>query len=161
MPLGAECIDITCDYEWITEELRELPKQSAFFSDVPDDPEYVRSYLMNLDAHCIMSGWCVREEGAFLLYTTHKPWYANRVEASEMILWVPAERRGKSRAALQLVQRFTEWVDATPEIYCAHAGSSLDIVEKEKVLKLYEHFGWQRHDSGVIRKKACVDGKYS
>lgn len=148
------------DFSWITDELRELPTQSAFFEDVPDDPEHVMSAFLGMYDNSVLGGWCVPEEGAFLLFTVYTPWWANRVEASELILWVPAERRGKTRAAFQLVLEYTQWADDA-RIHCAHAGSSLDIVEAEKVLKLYEHFGWQRHGSGVIRRKACVDGKPS
>lgn len=149
------------DFSWITQELRELPKQSVFFEDVPDDPEYVQSAFQAMHDNSALDGWCVPEEGAFLLFTVYIPWWANRVEASELILWVPAERRGRSRAALELVRRYTTWADKADWIHCAHAGSSLDIVDADKVLKLYEHFGWQRTSSGVTRRKTCVDGKSS
>ena len=130
------------------QELRELPKQSEFFADVPDDPEYVENYLETLMAENVLKGVCNYDKKSFLLFTEVRPWYANRIEIHEMILWVPERFRG-ARTAYELIREFTSVaLDLHP--HSIHAGHTLDITEKERTLRLYEKAGYSRHHGGVI-----------
>lgn len=140
---------LASDIDWIVEELRDLPNQSAFFKDVPDDPAYVRLILAAWMRQGLF-GVCAPDKKSFLLAQIHTPWYANRKEVSEVILWVPKEHRGLS-TAIRLIRGFTELaLDYEP--HCITAGASLDITDSEKTLKLYELCGYARHGPGVIMR---------
>lgn len=138
------------DIDWIVEELRDLPKSSKVFEDVPDDPVYVRLALTSWMRQGLF-GVCAPDKSSFLLAHKHTPWYANRTEIAEVILWVPERYRG-GRTALKLVKGFTELaLDYDP--YCITAGVSLDITSKESTLRLYEMLGYTRlGENGVIMR---------
>lgn len=137
------------DLKWIVEELRELPKQSVLFSDVPDDPEHVLSCFKHMMKNNLF-GVVHEETHSFLLFMATVPWYANRVEIHEMILWVPERYRG-GRTAYGLIRAFTESaMDFLP--HSIHAGHTLDITAKEKTLALYRKCGYTDHAGGVIMR---------
>lgn len=133
---------VRSDFEWIVQELRDLPNQSRIFADVADDPTYVRSYLEQMYDAGQLFGWTRPSEGSFILGTAFKPWYANRLEVHEMILWVPSRFRGRMNA-LRLIQAFT--IDALDkEPHSIHVGASLDITNADTTLALYERCGYRR-----------------
>lgn len=138
------------DLLWVVEELRQLPYQSTLFSDVPDDPLWVTSNFISMFNAEVLHGVVHRHSGSFLLFVTQRPWYADRLEIHEMILWVPERHRG-SRIAYELVREFaTEALEWHP--HSVHAGHSLDITDKERTLRLYEKVGFSRHNGGVIMR---------
>lgn len=138
------------DIPWIVHELRDLPRQSKMFADVPDDPDYVDMQLTSMFELGVLSGVVHRTKQSFLLYCEHWPWYANRLEIHEMILWVPERHRG-ARTALGLIRAFTaEALDRFP--HSIHAGHTLDITAKEKTLALYRYAGYSDHQGGVIMR---------
>lgn len=137
------------DIPWIVEELRELPKQSAVFADVEDDPAYVRSYLWNW-MQVGLFGVCTQDTRSFLLASLVRPWYANRLEVHEQILWVPEEHRG-SRTALRLIKEFTR-VAKLYEPYSITVGASLDITDADKTLALYQYAGYTRTNIGATMR---------
>lgn len=140
------------DISWIVGELRELPRESELFKDVPDDPKYVENYLKRmLWAGSLYGVVPVSDEYCgFLLFCSSTPWYANRTEVHEMILWVPERERG-GRTAFSLVQGFKKQaLELQP--HSIHAGHTLDITDKERTLSLYERAGFSRHAGGVIMR---------
>ena len=138
------------DLTWVVEELRDLPKQSLLFADVPDDVEYVFWQLSNMFDAGVLKGVVSEDTGSFLLYVLNRPWYADRLEIHEMILWVPERYRG-GRTAYGLIRSFTEYaLDALP--HSIHAGHTLDITAKEKTLALYRKCGYTDHAGGVIMR---------
>lgn len=137
------------DIEWVMDELRELPSESELFKDAPVDPDYVRLYLTSWMRQGLF-GVCIPDKQAFLLAHLHRPWYANRQEVQEVLLWVPKRHRG-ARTAMALIRAFTELaLDYEP--YCITAGASLDISDNERTLKLYELCGYTRQGNGVIMR---------
>lgn len=130
------------DIDWIVEELRDLPKQSAYFQDVPDDPAYVKLWLTSAVAQGLF-GVCAPDKSSFLLACVQRPWYANRTEINEMILWVPERHRG-ARTAIELIRGFTE-LALEYEPHSIHVGATLDITTADRTLKLYEMCGYTRH----------------
>ncbi|QIG73196.1 N-acyltransferase protein [Rhizobium phage RHph_I40] len=134
------------DLEWVVEELRKLPSQSRYYADVPDDPEYVLEYFRSLEH--FLTGSCIEEHGAFILGCYSKPWYADRLEAHEMILWVPEQWRG-GRDALRLIRHWTNEMLTQP-IHMIRAGHSLDITSAETTLRLYEMCGYTRNEHGGV-----------
>lgn len=136
------------DLGWIVDELRDLPRQSSFFEDVPDDPLWVHEQLETMHDAEILHGVVHHDTNSFLLFIVNRPWYADRIEINEMILWVPKRHRG-SRVAYELVREFTiEALNWHP--HSIHAGHTLDITEKERTLRLYEKAGFSPHNGGVI-----------
>lgn len=137
---------------WMVQELRELPRQSKLFSDVPDNPKYVEKYLWNMLDNGYLHGVVPVSEdrNGFLLFCNSTPWYADRLEVHEMILWVPERERG-GRTAFSLVQGFKKQaLELQP--HSIHAGHTLDITDKERTLSLYERAGFSRHAGGVIMR---------
>jgi hypothetical protein len=137
------------DIPWIVEELRDLPGQSAIFEDVPDDPSWVAGQF-GVYTEAGMFGVVDRAHSAFLLSMPTYPWYANRLEIHELILWVPVRHRQTS-SAMRIVR---EWVGVAKSYnpHSIHAGSSLDIVKEDRVLKLYERAGFKRSSHGVTMR---------
>lgn len=137
------------DIEWVLDELKDLPRQSTMFKDTPADPDYVRLYLTSWMRQGLF-GVCIPDKGSFLLAQVTYPWYANRKEVSEVLLWVPERHRG-ARTALTLIREFTSLaLDCEP--YCITAGASLDISDNARTLKLYEACGYTKHGNGVIMR---------
>ncbi|QOE32096.1 acyltransferase [Rhizobium phage Palo] len=137
------------DLSWIVEELRELPTQSRQYADVPDDPQYVWQYFAEMYNAGTLVGIVSEYHKSFILSYIGKPWWANRVECNEMILWVPAEFRGGS-IAYRLIG---EWLNLIGNAYgnvsIIRAGASLDITDNEHTLRLYEKHGFTRRGNGV------------
>jgi len=138
------------DVPWIVNELRELPKQSEYFADVPDDVEYVQEQLTNYMLAGILFGSCDPAQQSFLLATVNKPWYANRVEVHEMMLWVPKQFR-HGTTAIRLIHEYVR-LARSYEPHSIHAGVSLDIVDADRVLSLYEAAGFKRDKHGVVMR---------
>lgn len=138
------------DLDWIVAELRALPRQSDYFADVPDDPEYVWSVLDAMWCNGALHGIVDTDTDSFILFSPLRPWYADRIEIHEFIMWVPEQHRG-SRAVMYLIPAF---IEAAKEFqpHSIHAGATLDIVSSDKVLRLYERFGFVRDKSGVIMR---------
>jgi len=133
---------VNTDLQWIVEELRDLPKQSSMFSNVPDDPQWVLNYFQAMLNNGTLFGVVNRAKASFILGCITRPWYADRLEIHEMILWVPERFRG-ARTAIQLIRFFTELaMDYNP--YCIHVGATLDISNRDRTLKLYELTGYSR-----------------
>lgn len=137
------------DIPWIVEELRKLPEQSSLFADVPDDPSYVRSYLWTWMQGGLF-GVCDPSRRSFLLAALTRPWYANRLEVHEQMLWVPEDLRG-SRVAFTLIKEFTR-VAKLYEPHSITVGVTLDITDADKTLALYQYFGYQRYKHGAIMR---------
>ena len=135
------------DIAWIVQELRELPKQSAMFADVPDDVNYVAGYLTVMYHNGLLSGQVHQDSKSFLLWTRLKPWYADRLEIHEMILWVPKEQRGTG-VPVYLIRSFVEAALAEHP-HSIHAGASLDITEADRTLRLYEKCGFHISNGGA------------
>jgi GNAT superfamily N-acetyltransferase len=139
------------DLFWIARELRELPAQSSYYSDVPLDELYVYDYLDELLDAGKLFGSVDNKTSSFLLACRMRPWYANRLEIHEMILWVPAQFRGGS-TAYRLIKHFTETAKAE-QPHSIHAGATLDITDANKTLALYERCGYTRDGpQGVIMR---------
>lgn len=138
------------DISWIVQELRELPKQSATFADVPDDVNYVAGYLTVMYHSGLLGGVVNRDYKSFLLWTRFRPWYADRLEVHEIILWVPEIHRG-SRIAPYLIRSFVEAAKAENP-HSIHAGASLDITAAERTLKLYEQCGFTIDRNGATMR---------
>lgn len=137
------------DLNWIVPELRKLPQQSTAFADVPDDPQWVMTTLGGMfDGG--MFGVGIGELGSFLLAMPMRPWYADRLEVHEIILWVPQEYRG-TMTALRIIRKFVE-VAKEYEPHSIHAGATLDIVDTDRVLSVYERAGFVRDGHGVIMR---------
>lgn len=136
------------DIRWIVEELRELPKQSKKFADVPDDPKYVGAFFGTMHNHNQLDGVVEEYTGSFLLFTPVYPWYAARLEIHELILWVPVRHRG-SFVAPRLITAF-KGIAKLYNPHSIHAGATLDITDRDRVLRLYEAAGFQRDDDGVV-----------
>lgn len=143
------------DIEWIVDELRLLPKQSEMYADVPNNPEWVSGYFYSMLNANMLYGVVNRTMRSFLLFTVTKPWYADRVECHEMILWVPEEYRGRL-VAYSIVKRYVEYAKYLNnfkfEIHSIHAGATLDITNNEKTLWLYKQAGFERDGAGVIMR---------
>ncbi len=136
------------DIQWIVEELQHLPYESKLYADVPNDPLWVTSNFISMFNGEVLHGVVDRTSRSFLLFVTQRPWYADRLEIHEMILWVPERHRG-GRIAYELVRAFAmEALEWHP--HSVHAGHTLDITEKERTLRLYEKVGFSRHQGGVI-----------
>lgn len=136
------------DIGWIVEELRALPKQSRKFADVPDDTGYVYNYLETAFEANSLDGVVEQYTGGFILFSAFKPWYADRLEVHELILWVPVRHRG-SFVAPRLITAF-KGVAKLYNPHSIHAGATLDITDRDRVLRLYEAAGFQRDDDGVV-----------
>lgn len=137
------------DLEWITKQLRALPSQSEAFRDVPDDPAYVKVQLQDLMRGTLF-GAVHEDTESFIMGVTIRPWYADRVEVHEMILWVPEQYRG-AHIAYPLIRKFTELaMDENP--HSIHVGASLDITSADRTLMLYERAGYTRQGTGAIMR---------
>jgi hypothetical protein len=141
---------VDTDISWIVDELRELPGQSNVYRDVPDDVPYVTSYFQSMYSAGVLIGSVHGDSNSFILAAAMRPWYANRLEVHEMILWVPQTRRG-SLVALDLVEHFTQAARQL-EPHSIHVGASLDITSADKVLRMYERFGYVREGSGAVMR---------
>ncbi len=143
------------DVEWVVDELRLLPKQSQMYKDVPDNPEWVKGYFYSMLNSNMLYGVVDRIKRSFLLFTATKPWYADRVELHEIILWVPEEYRG-GRTAYLLIKRYKDYAiyldDFKFPIHSIHAGATLDITNNEKTLWLYQQAGFERDGAGVVMR---------
>lgn len=142
------------DISWVVSELIDLPKQSVMYSDVPSDCRYVEDYFTQLIINGSLYGVVDEEHYAFLLFNILKPWYANRLEAHEMILWVPKDMRG-GRSATKLIKAYVDLVKyyslTQGTIHSIHAGATLDITDAEKTLKLYELCGFKRDGHAGVK----------
>lgn len=138
------------DISWIVQELRSLPEQSTVYRDVPDDVLYVTEYFRSMYLSGVLMGSVHNDSNSFILAAKMRPWYANRIEVHEMILWVPRTRRG-SLVAYDLVEHFTQSAREL-EPHSIHVGASLDITSADKVLRMYERFGYVREGSGAVMR---------
>jgi len=141
---------VLSDIPWVVQELRALPKQSEYFADVPDDVDYVKEQLTNYMLSGVLIGVTDNYSPSFLLATVNRPWYANRVEVHEMMFWVPESIRGSS-TGLRLIKEYVE-LAKTYAPHSIHAGVSLDIVDADRVLALYEAAGFKRDKHGVVMR---------
>lgn len=141
---------VRSDIEWIVEELRELPGQSNVYRDVPDDVPYVSEYFYNMYDTGVLVGSVEEWSDSFILAASMRPWYANRLEVHEIVLWVPERYRG-ARTALMLIQHFTG-VALAMSPHSIHVGASLDITSADKTLRLYEHCGYTRSQGGAVMR---------
>lgn len=133
------------DIEWIVQELRALPQQSQTYNYVEDDPAWVEGYFRVMGSALI--GAVDADKGAFILGQYGPTWFSSKPTVHEMILWVPEQHRG-SRLAIHLIKKFAE-VCAHTDAFKIVAGASLDIVNNEKTLRLYELCGFTRVGTGV------------
>lgn len=146
-----ECRDLsTQDLGWIVQELRKLPTQSKQYADVPDDPAWVEAYFQSMYNTGALMGSVHWDTASFLLAAVMRPWYADRLEVHEMILWVPEEHRG-GRTAIRLIEHFTVAARRL-QPYSIHVGASLDITSADKTLRLYELCGYTRDHSGAVMR---------
>ena len=58
---------VNTDLQWIVEELRDLPKQSSMFSNVPDDPQWVLNYFQAMLNNGTLFGVVIRAKASFIL----------------------------------------------------------------------------------------------
>jgi GNAT superfamily N-acetyltransferase len=137
------------DLSWIVEELRALPTQSRQYADVPDDPQYVWRYFAEMQLNGSLAGIVSEYHKSFILSYIGKPWWANRTECNEMILWVPAEFRGGS-IAYRLIGEWRNYIlNEYRQVHIIRAGASLDISDNDHTLRLYEKHGFTRNGNGV------------
>lgn len=136
------------DIDWIVEELRALPLQSAEYSHVSREPAWVSSYFRAMGNTLV--GAVDVEHRAFILGAYGPTWFSAENTIHEMILWVPAEYRGR-RVPVHLIRKFVDVCRGTAATR-VYAGASLDISDNEKTLRLYELCGFTRKGSGVEKE---------
>lgn len=135
------------DIPWVVDEAQDLPNQSEQYRSIEQDPFYTRAYLSQAITAGYMFGAVNEEKASFILGQVGSAWYSPQIEVSELLLWVPTRFRG-ARTALGLIRLFTELaMDYDPKVI--HVGATLDIVNNDRTLKLYELVGYSRDSHGA------------
>ena len=134
------------DIPFIIRSLQCMRAESPIGHEHADDPEYVSENLAAVIDGEGFLGYVYGEQHGYMFGTLAPTWFCKKLRAYELSLFVKPEHRG-SRAAPALIKRFV--ADATDRgAFEIFAGGHTEI-KTEKLYKLYERLGFERHGLGV------------
>ena len=112
-----------------------------------DDPEYVIQNLEAMFDSPDFFGYVYGDQQGYMFGAVSATWFCAKLRAYEQSLYVKPEFRG-GRVAVFLIRAFRQECIARGAVDI-YAGGHTEI-KSDKLFKLYERLGFERHGLGVI-----------